>query len=187
MEYVWEACSAISTAAAVVVALWLAQKSDRKQAKADKHKAQLTAARLIEKVRFLSDQFRLTHAGMAFYVDAHSGSDNLVPERLTRIGGHALLISNDELHSLSPLPGNCANRLAMALGIAEALHGEVNDLLSRIMWSDLSSGQRTAHVERWGSMCSRGSDFCITALRELEVASSEVAPRPSAEEIHGID
>ena len=89
------------------------------------------------------------------------------------------------LQALEPLGGNCANRLAMALGIVDVLGREIRYVESLSRWSRFPPEYRKHYVARWLSLSSRGSDYLSVVLTKLESVALEVAQRPTVEELHG--
>ena len=185
MQIYWDAFSAIGTVAAVVVALILALQAEFYSRGNEKRKAGLVAARLLESVRLVGEEVRHKMAAFAFYEDEQEGSnDNFACDMLT-LRALADVLDIDTIEALSPLPGNCANRLAMAVGIIDALGREIEYVKSKKPWSKWSAEWRKNYVERWMSMSSRASDYFLAVIRELESSAGSIAPIPSGEELHG--
>lgn len=177
--------AAIGTFFAVFVALILARRTEQLAVKADKQKSDLVAARTLEIVRAMEDQLHGCMGGFAFYNDQSQREDAKFANEVLSLADHSSAIGLDTLHALAPLPRNCANRLAMGLGVVDVLVREVRDATEANSWPLKTPEYRQGMASRWVSLSSRGLDYLRVALRELEKAADIVAPRPSPEEIHG--
>lgn len=181
----WEALSAIGTLLAVVLALGLALYAEMQNAWGGRKKAGLVAARLLESVQLLREEVRYQMAVFAFYEDEQDGNQTNFGDRALTLRRLVEPISLEYIYALEPLPGNCANRLAMALGIVDALGREIEYAKSQQPWTQMSPQRRIHLTKRWMSLSSSAVDYLALVQSELESAAGIAAPRPSPEEIHG--
>lgn len=181
----WDALSAVGTVLAVFVALGLASQAERQRARSERQRAGLVAARLLETVRHMADKTHHHMAMLAFYEDNRDWTKDDFLSDLTDMGQMLEGIGISTIQALEPLPGNTANRLAMAIGVVDTLASEVAVLRARRSWSDLGASARKHYVARWGSLAGRAKDYFQVVQRELEAAAEVAAPRPSGEELYG--
>jgi hypothetical protein len=181
----WDALSAVGTLLAVVVALGLALLSEFQRRKGNKKRAGLVASRLLESVMLLADEVRHRMAAFAFYEDGRDGNNDGFADEVLTLRRLVEAISLESIYALEPLPGNCASRLAMALGIIDALGREVEYAKALQPWKQMSPEWRKHYTARWMSLCSSAADYLHMVRSELESAAGVAAPRPSAEDIYG--
>lgn len=133
----------------------------------------------------LTEEIRHKMAAFAFYDDERdSGEDGFADEMLMLrrlVDG----VSIETICALEPLPRKCANRLAMALGIIDALGREIEYAKARQPWTKMSPEWRQHYTARWMSLSISATDYLHTVMVELESVAGVAAPRPSAEETHG--
>ncbi|WP_343666713.1 hypothetical protein [Paraburkholderia tropica] len=138
---VWMILGALATAAATIVALWVALKSDRERARNEAIRARLAAAHVapillqaVAKLRVVVELVGTT-SEQTYY-----------PDRVTRastILGQIVEMrpTIEDLRAASPLPDDCADRIAA--GFAQT------ELMARIMDDDLTAlGQGRIAVDR---------------------------------------
>lgn len=117
----WSAFGPIATAAAVVVAFWIALKQQRWKETSDRQRAAVVAAGVTTKLTFCLENLDAAVARLSMHDELKALSADYIDAVLQSLEGAILSISLDELSALVPLPSNCAQDLARA----EALVGRV--------------------------------------------------------------
>jgi hypothetical protein len=186
----WEALSAIGTLGtlgAVGVALGFSIWSERQKWCRDRQRARLVASRLIEPVKALEEGMRSEMVRFSFYNEDDDRSDESHAPNIARLGLLAGSINVEVLQDLFALPNGCAGRLAIALGIIDALARDVEAVMSTGRWSTMIELQRALFVGRWRDQASKGADYLAVVQRELQAAADVIAKLPSPEEIYDED
>lgn len=180
---VWEVLSAISTLAAVAVALWFSVQSMRASGRVEKDRAELVAARMLSPISALERKASSLFGWFCFNdgerVDQYVSTLLAIQE----LDAMAKAISVEDLYPLLHLESHAGKRAARALGLIQTFSADATAMLMHHSWANVA--QRDIHHKRWREMLSEIKDHLAVAELACEAAASIGAPRPTAEEIHG--
>jgi hypothetical protein len=126
----------------------------------------------------LVDQLRSVEAQWTFGSDGRGSATAEAAHLLTL---PVFDLSLDELTAISPLPNNCAGRLAYGLSSVQSLKQRLH--VESV--TEVSEEIPEWLIERWLKMLHAASDRLTVVLRECESASHTAAPTPSGEELYG--
>lgn len=186
--------SALATAAAVLVALYLSGSSSREAAIRESYAAQIAAARMAGSLRVFVERLGMTALAHGFRDETLDRTDEAVLRReqtdvlleaTSALGGEALDVPDATLLALAPLPSHCAGRLAYALSALTAQHAELQELDALESWWNGTIARRETYLQEQESLLNRTLDMLRMCMQECEAASNAVAPIPTGEELYG--
>lgn len=122
----WTAFGPIATAAAVVVAFWIALKQQRWKETSDRQRAAVVAAGVSAKLTFCLESLDAAIARLSMHNELKALSADYVDAVVQSLDGATLTISLDELSALVPLPSNCAQDLARADALIDQVRRRFN-------------------------------------------------------------
>jgi hypothetical protein len=187
-----QSVAALSTACAVVVALYIGLSGQRATRKHETDMANLVAARLAGTLATAADSVRLFRARLWFRdLTINRNDEGAVRSEQTSIFDAARRqvqvdifdIEISTLAALIPLPNHCAHRIAAACGNLRELRREISAEADQ--WPALGVEQREQLLQRWGASFGSAAELLIVAQRECEQAASIGAPHPTGLELHG--
>lgn len=184
--------SALATVGAVFVALWLARSDRRRTAKESMSRAQLAAAGiatgLTTTLAWVSEAWAHT-----IFLDTKVSQMDGVLKGVSRtamaLRRPVFPPSGDTLIELTPLPNNCAHRIARAYGDIEALQKHADRVPVELIkiFEKTTPHEREALLEGWRGSLGNARDLLLVALAECNAATELGAPIPTAYEMHGED
>lgn len=179
---------AVGTVGAVVAALKLARR-DRDQALADSEaRARLAAASVSARLSLTSERIRsLVPTAIFLNLDLPEASARIQAiDRVRRELKRIKFRPDDRtLLALTPLPNNCAHRIARAFDYIESLRRETDALPVGLMSETMSGAEVSATLERFSGYLLAASDLLNVAIDECAKASDIGAPMPSGQELFG--
>lgn len=180
------AVSAIGTCAAVVVALGLAQAQTLRQRKDEQLKANLHSARISIRLRDAATSMDSATMLVGF-------RDETLSEKEAQLDLHKRFLrlaaldhfepTVEELVALTPLPNNCAHRIARAYDIFGQFKRSVQDP-DMARWFQFASGDARERVlNQWQAQVKDASELLLVASEECVRAAHLGAPPPSTDEL----
>lgn len=181
------AVNAFGTTAAVAVALWLGLQARGRQRSEEKARASLFAARVSARLASTAERLRLHTLLLGFNDETFSKEDGtrqaLVDiARMVRKGVY--FPDDAALIALTPLPNNCAHRIARAADYVDRVRAQVPDLPTALMTFGDADTERKL-LKNWIADLEAAAALLAVAAGECVRASDLGAPMPSAEEIYG--
>jgi hypothetical protein len=184
--------STISTAAAVIVALWFGLKGERDAKAQALKRANLVAARISVSLDTVVQELRSLSADLAFTVEPAPPPDVILRENWKAITAyfeqHTFKVELDVLSALTELPKNCAHLIARAedtLGHARQIVGRVGK--GAIVMSERNEpvNERGLAVGQVRQLLDQAQDYLTIASRVCMEAAILSAPAPTGEELYG--
>lgn len=149
LDLIISASSAIGTAAAAIVALWLGVAARRRDQDKDRRLAHVTAARLARRVTLLLGGFRRTRWRLLL---PEADVARVLQEMREEFPAESINYTDAELLGLTPLDDYTAQRLAHVSVALNGLFGDMEDWdeVAKLLGDDLSNEmltdrQRTFH------------------------------------------
>lgn len=194
-DKVIDVVTAVATTAAVVVSLWLARASDRRQDKEKLIRARLLAARLVADLegplKALSQFVNLVdfqdsdEADMlakmpaARLVSAQRRLDRLMEES----GRPQWIIDAALLEGIVPLGNSTAHRLEYGCRSLVAINRELVEYSKH--WQTIDADYKEYLLSEWAKTFSKAERFISVAFAACQDAAALGAPEPSPDEIYG--
>ena len=179
------AVAAFGSCGAAAIALWIALKQSNKEAKRDMEVARLYASSMIAGLRYTQSQVACAHVKIAFADRASSYAKAFSVSR-DYLSSLAKRPSVDELKALTPLPNQCASRIARAFDHIAVAQEKLAVFLS--LPEKTFDGVVLVEAYRtsvWGSI-KQAVDLLNVALPEIERAAEAGSPLPAPDELHGV-
>ncbi len=181
--------SAIGTVLAAVIALWFGLKALRQSAKDARTRAGLCAASITQRLSHTASVVSQCVATAVFNdltVDVNTSKYQVIVSISKSLNADTVVLNQETLLGLTPLPNNCASRIAAALDILNHIRARADKFANAIYGVHASAPlERTAELAHWRAFLLTADDLLTVALREVYTASGTAAPRPSGEERHG--
>lgn len=170
---VWTILGALATAAATIVALWVALKGDRERVRDEAIRARLAAAHMapillqaVAKLRAVVE-FVGTTSEHTYYPDRVTKASTI----LAQIVGMRPPI--DDLRALSPLPDDCADRIAAGFAQAELMARIIDDDLTALRQGRLSVDRLSGKGSMYSGM-TKGIVATLTPAVETRNNASKI-------------
>ena len=180
--------NACGTTAAAVIALWLGLHARKHAAAGEAVRARLAAARVSARLGTTAENLR-RHTLLAGFTDETVGADQAVQDELMGIA--ALVRSdlyfpdNDALIALTPLPNNCAHRIARAADYVDRVRMQIPKLPLGLITFGGDPESRQKLLQRLVADLDAAARLLVVAAAECSSATDLGAPMPSADEIYG--
>lgn len=177
--------NAISTFLAVVVAVGLAVIAYRKTGNDATSRAKLAAAGIVARLTSVGDQ---VHSMRAMIVFSQAGSDITVLSNIRAvIQKDFYRPDQDTLSAMTPLPNQCAYRIASGYDYLDRLRINVSKLPPGLIMEITTREQRIHLLETWRADIDKACDQFTVAIRECVKASEMAAPPPDGNLLYGND
>lgn len=176
LELTWDAFSAVGTVAAVVVSLYLASATERKQRAENKERSSLVAARLWP----IADALNGDLAGLSswVYFEDLDSSEPIsdIREKVKRLRLYLDRMTMKDIEQIVAIDIKIASYLSRAIGEIEGVVASV-ERESR-EWDVISKLSKDFYRQHWGDALLSARDFLLIALPSLEYAARNAAPLP---------
>lgn len=182
--------SALATAGAVILALWLARTDRRRIDQQSTAQGQLAAASI--GVRLGQTLDWIAHAWIhGVFLDREIPANDAVLKAFARMAEQLRkpVFQPDAatLLNLTSLPNSCAHRIARAFDYIESIRWEVQQIPSGQILETTSPDYRRAMIQSWCSDLMTAQDLLRVARAECVAATELGAPLPTSYEVHGDD
>lgn len=175
-ELSWDAFSAVGTVAAVVVSLYLASSTERKQRAENKERSSLVAARLWPIAEALNGDL----AGLSgwVYFDNLDSSEPIsdIRERVKRLRVYLDRMTMQDIERIVAIDITIASYLSRAIGEIEGVVASVERESEE--WNNISQGSKDFYRQHWGGAILSARDFLLLALPSLMHVAQKAAPPP---------
>lgn len=183
--------TALGTFAAVAVALWLGIDASRKAKGEAQVRAKLAAASISARLAATSDAVGSLAATSVFLdltIPVDAARHKALADIRREMNRASFRPDDATLLALTPLPNNCAHRIARAFDYIERVRLRAQALPSGSLVGNLTTPEQREHMfDSWNSDLRAAYDLLQVALRECVTASDLGAPMPSGQELHGPD
>lgn len=181
--------NAIGTLLAVGVAVSLAVIAYQKTDHDAMSRAKLAAAGIVARLTSVGDQVHGMRAMIAF---SEAGSKEYA--RIKVLSNIRAAIQKDfyrpdqdTLSAMTPLPNQCAYRIASGYDYLDRLRINVSQLRPGLIMEITTNEERIHLLESWRADIDKACDQFTVAIRECVKASEMAAPLPDGNLLHGND
>lgn len=182
------AVSALGTCAAVVVALWLAQRASRREHADALARANLHAARIADRLRRTCEAIASSPCASPFRNETVGPAEQAM-EALAEYFSFSKISffqpDTETLVALVPLPNHCAHRIGRAFDLLSAVQQEIEELFDRPDVLRLPAEDKEKRMTAWFLTISSCVDLLRVAAEECEKACDVGAPFPTGQELFG--
>ncbi|URW84453.1 hypothetical protein NBV64_08940 [Alcaligenes sp. DN25] len=175
----WEALTAFGTLAAVLVALFLAAKSEKDRRASNELQASIYAVYLTKRLEPVIGPLKAACTGPLF--DSLDGSDNKYQRFVEEFSEVKVDVDLEDVAKLADMGNLAAQRIAAAIADIECLNLKIREY-ERL--DQLSSADKRLPDE-WLDIANRASDCLSAAVNSLVYANLRYASPPTGEEIYG--
>ncbi|QXH53407.1 hypothetical protein KSS94_09945 [Pseudomonas fakonensis] len=181
----WNAFSAISTFAAVIVSLYLASSAERKLVAERRERSALAAARVWPIAEALNGH--LSDLSGWVYFDNLDDPEKIsdIRERVKRLRVYLDCMKIDDVERIVAIDISVASYLSRAIGEIEGVVVSVEREGKE--WDTISQVSKEFYRKHWGDAILIARDFLLMALPSLKHAAQKAAPIPDWAEIYGKD